>query len=345
MIFLTRNLPFVTETGDLSINSSSDDEPSPSFRLKELIKQKKLSRTRKFRIIKKTTSMIKTALEKENLVSEDEMAILVSISDRLEILQHKVKINEKETRGRKQCSLEIRQKAWDFWHSKSSVSTITLRPAKLNSVPLIQKDLTFNDNVKEVRNKRNITLYESPWFIPKQITRELHQEFNATHDLTLSGGTFLALKPFYVRAPSAKDMEMCLCKTHLHARWAVNALNKLSKEQKIKLGFKDYATVLDSFYSPNCAAGDDMYIKWECSPNKKTLCAHIRQNYKTLKDELLLQCDSNLRTKMIFFDKIEVVTKQGKVVKKLKPISTDVNILDVLDSIDVGKHNSSQEFT
>ena len=41
--------------------------------------------------------------------------------------------------------------------------------------------------------------------------------------------------------------------------------------------FKDYATFFDSIYSPSCAAGDDMYIKWECSPNKKTLCAHIRQ--------------------------------------------------------------------
>ena len=46
--------------------------------------------------------MIKSALEKENLNSEDEMAILVSIFDRLQILQHKVKNNEKETRGRKQ---------------------------------------------------------------------------------------------------------------------------------------------------------------------------------------------------------------------------------------------------
>ena len=111
--------------------------------------------------------------------------------------------------------------------------------------------MTFNDSVKEVRNKRNIVLYESPWFIHKQTTRELHQ---------------------------------------------VNALIKLSKEQKIKLGFKDYATFFDSI---SCAAGDDMYIKWECSPNEKTLCAH-RQNFKTLKDELLLQCDSNLTTKMMY---------------------------------------------
>ena len=54
---------------------------------------------------------------------------------------------------------------------------------------------------------------------------------------------------------------------------------KLSKEQEIKLGIENYETLFDFIYSPSCKeAGDDLYIKWECSPNKKILRAHIKQN-------------------------------------------------------------------
>ena len=62
-------------------------------------------------------------------------------------------------------------------------------------------------------------------------------------------GTFIALKPFYLRHTSSKDMEMCCCKLHLHVRWSINALLDCCKLQLIDLGqisnyysFFDYST-------------------------------------------------------------------------------------------------------
>ena len=73
-------------------------------------------------------------------------------------------------------------------------------------------------------------------------------------------GTWLALKPVYVPTVTTKDIEMCLCKLHLHARKAVNALIKLCKKQNIELDeIDDY----DSFFTwltRNCQKDECTYI-------------------------------------------------------------------------------------
>ena len=82
----------------------------------------------------------------------------------------------------------------------------------------------------------------------------------------VSFGTFSALKPFYVRAPTSKDIEMCVCKLHLHGRSSVKCLLDLREKHDIKLDFDCYET----FFSYLSDIPDDKstYIKWDCTPSK-----------------------------------------------------------------------------
>ena len=46
-------------------------------------------------------------------------------------------------------------------------------------------------------------------------------------DHEVAYGTFLALKPFYVRGTTSSDLEMCCCKLHLHANWSIKVCTLL----------------------------------------------------------------------------------------------------------------------
>ena len=66
----------------------------------------------------------------------------------------------------------------------------------------------------------------------------------------VSMGTFLALKPFYVYTATAKDIEMCVCKVHLHGRWSVKSLVTCCKENEIDIGnIVSYETLLQNLTS------------------------------------------------------------------------------------------------
>ena len=48
---------------------------------------------------------------------------------------------------------------------------------------------------------------------------ELHKEYNTFYpDNTVAYATFVALKPFYIRAADEKEIAMCLYKIHHHMR-------------------------------------------------------------------------------------------------------------------------------
>ena len=150
----------------------------------------------------------------------------------------------------------------------------------------------------------------------------------------MSCGTFLALRPFYVRAPSGKDLEMCVCKDHLHARWAIKALVKLAKKQSIPLNFHSYETFFsNSLYSSDCTLDEDAaeYIKWECTPSKTEMCDHIAVNFENLKHEIMSLAGKDKETvKMLHFIKKEEKTRKGKTVKRLKAVPVQANFKWVL---------------
>ena len=57
--------------------------------------------------------------------------------------------------------------------------------------------------------------------------------------MPVSLGTLLALKLFYVRSATTKDIEMCCCKKHLHAYWSIQALIQCATKQQVNLNSID----------------------------------------------------------------------------------------------------------
>ena len=154
-------------------------------------------------------------------------------------------------RGRPMTSLETRTKVWSFWHEHSTISTKTSQPAKLNvgNRFKVQTDLAFDESVQIAKTRLNIEIYEDPWKTLEKIFRELYLFYtNKFPENKVSMGTFIVLKPFYVRGASSADIEMCCCKEHLHARSSIKALIKLAKEEGIDVPFNDYLGFFDHIY-------------------------------------------------------------------------------------------------
>ena len=125
---------------------------------------------------------------------------------------------------RKITSLETRQVVSKSWYDKSTHSTLISRPARLkvSDKGKIQTSPDFVSMVNIVSNKRGISFYENPWRITETTVKALYTNFILTFpDHEVGYGTFLALKPFYVRGATNSDLEMCCCKLHLHARWSI----------------------------------------------------------------------------------------------------------------------------
>ena len=155
--------------------------------------------------------------------------------------------------GRKMIPLPIRHIVWDFWHKNSSPSTITSRPAKLKVTDRhhIQSDLDFVDTVIQIK-QRNRNFYLNHWFIMADTIQNLWFKYQSQHsECPVSIGTFVALMPFYVRVATSKDLAMCVCKTHLHARWSIQALIDCLKKKNIAIPFKNYETFFE-FVTADC---------------------------------------------------------------------------------------------
>ena len=128
--------------------------------------------------------------------------------------------------GRKSTPFATRKIVWDFYHKKATPSTNTTPPARLRltDVPKIQSGLNFVDTTT-ITLIRNRQFYENVWMMLHCTYYELYVAFLSTHPgVKMLLGTFCALKPFYIRTETEKDVEMCCCKLHLHARWAILAM-------------------------------------------------------------------------------------------------------------------------
>ena len=122
---------------------------------------------------------------------------------------------------------------------------------------------------------------------------------------TVSYGTFISLKSFYVHAATKKDIEMCLYKIHLHARRGVDTLVKLCTKQNIPLEFESYITFFE-ILRRNCPVSEnDIYLLWDCTPNKKTVCNH-QKIWENLKQQLLAKGDQDVTINFQYFLKKDV---------------------------------------
>ena len=114
----------------------------------------------------------------------------------------------------------------------------------------------------------------------------LHQFLNENPGIKTSHGTFFALKPFYVRLATTKDLEMCCCKKHLHARWVIKAMIENCEKQMIGLGhINDYYTFFEQV-TQHCKKEEHTNITWDCTPDKKSCCNHILTEWHNLKTSI-----------------------------------------------------------
>ena len=129
---------------------------------------------------------------------------------------------------------------------------------------------------------------------------------------------------------------MCLCKEHLHARWAIAALLKLTKKQEINIDFDSYESFFRNDIYSECILPDESseYIKWTCTPSRNSICNHISTNFQKIKCELLTKSNNKETVNMLHFVKRMEKTKKGKWVKRLKAEAVHANIPWVLNFIE-----------
>ena len=129
--------------------------------------------------------------------------------------------------------------------------------------------------------QRGKQFYHAIWMMLHLTYHVLFLKYIKTYpENSVSLGTFRVLKPFYLRTETEKDIEMCCCKLHLHARWAIEALIKCVLEQHIDIPFSNYTTFFDML-TRNSEENQTTHISWYCTPNKNTFCNDIKENWQS----------------------------------------------------------------
>ena len=166
-----------------------------------------------------------------------------------EKLEKKFQKNKYVT-GRKMASFQARKIIWDFYHDQATPSTNTSRPAKqkVSERNNIQTGLDFVDNATVIL-QRGKQFYENNWMMLHETYQELYKNYIEKYcNNKVSHGTFYALKPFYIRTETDKDIEICCYKLHLHARWVIEAIIKYAERQETEVPFENYATFFQPSY-------------------------------------------------------------------------------------------------
>jgi len=290
------------------------------------------TRKRKSRIANDLAQFI----EDLNLSPDDTTEVVTLSLKKLSLLDNFDFTRKPTKAGRRLTSIQTRQNVWELWHCNSLQSTLTSRPAKLkvSDKPKIQLDLQFADTVT-IMQQRNRPFYQNHWLITNLTFKELYQKYLVNNEVKVSIGIFMALKPFYVKSATTKDIEVCCCKTHLHARWSIKALVSCCNAQNISLQgeVSSYDSFFDHIYK-DCQPEDTTYINWQCTPDRKTVCNSVIANWNALKDEALAKDDKTTCVSMQHFEKAESTMKNGTVVTRLTAVSTKANMQFIVEFID-----------
>ena len=290
------------------------------------------TRQRKRYMASKITKSIRTltkGLPKEDVVE------LVQLSLKQQELE--LKDMPKRKNDQKRLAFTKKEAIWNFWHSVqcTSDSSLTFRPAKLriSHRPAIQGSLPFHHAHKVIK-QRGKSFFESQWKVTTETYVKLHRKYNAEHpNLAVSYGAFVQLRPFYVRSATTKDLHVCCCKTHLHAKWVVTSLIKLCEKQNIQCSFNDYNSFFKQL-ATDCKKDARTYVAWECSPNKATMCSHVAANWNQLSVEMLSRSDDDV---FVCFQNLKkkqyIKKKDGETGERLELDSERANMTRLVEFI------------
>ena len=162
----------------------------------------------------------------------------------------------------------------------------------------------------------------------------MYQKFLISNpNFSISWGFFLSLRPFYIRHSTLKDMEMCCCLPHLHARWSINEIIQCAKKQNIPLESFDSYTMFFKALTEQCSNHDYTYISWQCTPDKKTTYQDISSNWECLKLFLIESSNGDVTVPFNYFQKTNI-TKKGKETKRLKLLEPDAGMVFLVNFVD-----------
>ena len=98
------------------------------------------------------------------------------------------------------------------------------------------------------------------------------------------------------------------------------------EKHMIDLGhINEYYTFFEQV-THHCKKEEHTNIIWDFTPDKKSCCNHILTEWHNLKTSILQQDDKSTKVSMQHFEKVEVLMKSRKIVKRLKVVSTQVNL-------------------
>ena len=214
--------------------------------------------------------------------------------------------------------------------SEQSTITTALARLRVTEKPGCQQDLEYASTVRVVV-KRNRQFYQSIWMTLSVPIISLFKKYYEENMNYVSIGLFLNLRPFYIRNVSLKDMEMCCCKLHLHARWCISALLKIAAKLEVPQTASDYQSFFTLLYA-DCGDIDNTYIPWVCTPSKKSVCKEITHKCST-NTQFLQTADESVTIPSTHFDKQTtynakgevVLNKNGKPAKRFMAVKEQVN--------------------
>lgn len=262
----------------------------------------------------------------------DVVEVLLCSLKKLDIIDDvKSSLNVESSAGRKMTSFETRKLVWDFLHNNETPSTITSRSAKLKVAERanIQLGLDFCDTTHIVL-KRKKQFYENNWFMLHITYQELYQKYIENHpENRVSRGTFHVLKPFYIRTETEKDIEMCCCKLHLHARWTIETILESAKRQEIPLPFSDCISFFEHL-TANCPDSSIAYIDWSCTSSKKEFCNEIKKSSQELFHEVTSKSNDEVLVSFTLFQMLKYTNKRGEEKEHLKPVDKDSSMKEII---------------
>ena len=291
--------------------------------------------SRKYWLVDKIVEKVKDEIK--DFPDEEQVELMPSALKKLD-LYDAIQLNKKPTKaGRKSIPLQLRKRIWNFWHTSSQQSTLTTHISKLrvSDKPKIQEGLDFVDSVT-INKYRNCFFYESIKHTVTTTYRKLYTKFllECKDEESVSWGTFNSLKPFYITSATEKDLEMCVCKKHLHGRWSIAALLENAVKQNIDTGdINDYYSLLEHL-TKSCPPENGTYISWSCFENETQMCEDVRSRWEMLKAKFMEQDDGKTTVGLKQFEKVNHVTKKGLQYAQLEMTKSEATIADILKFMD-----------
>ena len=196
---------------------------------------------------------------------------------------------QKHRGGHNRWCTEIQQKIYDMWITNSITSTVGYNNRNMVKISKVKYEDQYDENlthkdviVHEQKNKRGTACYVASRRIVTTTVRGLLSKILSQVHNSLSIGTLLNLKPFFVQYSTDREMILCLCKLCLNVRFLFRAL--VARAQK------DDETISDSiteFFMINvtCMKTEIGYFPWKCCMGQCTKCKNA--------DPLMLKCSTS----------------------------------------------------